>query len=696
MGRIASAFSLTLGHRLSPENPNIKLAELQQFLSDIGGGGTSDSGTPVTQRNSVRLAAVWRCVRVLSGDVAALPLFVLERQQPRGRRRASEHPLHRLLHLQPNPWHSSYTFRGVLMANALLQGNGYAAIRRDRGGRIRELWPIPAARVEPKVRQDGSLFYEIRLGAGAPESWENSEILHVPGLGFDGVQGMSVLSAAREAIGTGLSLQKYGATLFRRGGRIPGVIQTPHTKLDDETRKNVRAGWDASVGGPDNWLTPAVFPKGWEWKEIGIKPNDGQWLESKKFSVLEICRFFGVNPHRVYDFDRATFTNFEHSSLSHTVDDLTPWLVNFEQEMNRKLLTEAEQERFFVEFSLQGRMRGDTQTRGQFYALLRQWGAASANDIREFENMPDLGPKGDVYLTPINMENSEVVAGVVRAVFHALEARGLAAPRPAPALPPARAALPPAELRAKGLKLRRKIRASQRPIIEDRASTIVRREIGAIEKELKQFQDGRSRRAVASLRKAIDDFYSTHGAWATSRMEPVLQSYAGLIDGAVAQELGNDPSEDMPAELERFTADYSQSFGKREASEGRLQLLAVIDEAEAEGDEEVVAALQQRLDEWGDKRAGKIGLNESVQFMAAAAKTLYVVAGVQAVRWVANAGACPFCQSLDGKTSSTENNFVNAGQGVDGGEGTDGPLRPSDNIGHPPLHGNCECDLVAD
>jgi len=248
----------------------------------------------------------------------------------------------------------------------------------------------------------------------------------------------------------------------------------------------------------------------------------------------------------------------------------------------------------------------------------------------------------------------------------------------------------------RSLRLRRRIRAAQRPIIEDRAAAIVKREIGAIEKELKDLAGDRSKRAVAPLRRAIEDFYDGHAGWAGQRMQPVIVAYAGLIDPAVAQELGNDPPDEMTPELEKFAVEYSKHFGRREASEGKLQLLALIDELEAEGDEAVAEALQQRLDEWGEKRAGKIAGIESVRFMSAAAKVLYVAAGVTVLRWVANAAACPFCSSMDGKTAGVEQNFVNAGQGVDGGEGTDGPMKPSDNIGHPPLHDSCECDLVAD
>ena len=685
MGMLARAFDFSPGRR-SIENPATDMAS---WVNEWSSGGTSDSGMPVSEKTSVRLSTVWRCVRVLADGVGVLPLFIMQRQEPRGRRRVTDHALSELLHLAPNPRHSSFDFRRTTQANVVLQGNGYAAIRRDRGGRIRELWPIPATIVEPKIRGDGSLYYEVRLSSSMPEIWESSEMLHVPGMGFDGIKGMSVLSAAREGIGHGLSLQKYGTTVFKRGGRIPGVIQTPLPTVNPDQRKNVRVSWDESVGGPDNWHTPAIFPKGWEWKEIGIKPEEGQWLESKNANVLDVCRYMGVNPHKVYDYSRATFTNIENTNLAHVLDDLMPWVVCWEQELNRKLLTEKERASgLFIEFALQGMMRGDTAARGLFYSLGRQWGWFSANDVRDRENDPDIGPSGDVYLTPFNMANSEeLLLGDSGG-----GAGGGAAPNQQPAVTPTAASVRAlaAATGIRGLRLRRRIKAAEKPIIEDRARLIVNREIGAVEKMLKAMlgADPRNRRDLGTLRKELDEFYREHASWAAQRMQPVMASYAELVHGAIADEIGQDPDSPMPAQLQKFVSDYTKRFGAREASEGRLQLLALAEE----GDEEAVAeAMRTRLGEWGEKRPGKIAVNESTQFMAAAAKTLYVAAGVTVLRWVANPGACPFCASMDGRVAGVQQNFVNAGQGVDGGEGTEGPMVPSDNIGHPPLHGNCEC-----
>jgi hypothetical protein len=374
------------------------------------------------------------------------------------------------------------------------------------------------------------------------------------------------------------------------------------------------------------------------------------------------------------------------------------WFVRWEQELNRKLLSPAERERYYFEFNADGLMRGDAASRGQFYALMRQWGAYSANDVREKENETDLGPAGDVYLTPFNMANAEelldgggdtpqLVARQLLALMTEREQRIL---RPAPrALP-----LPAPHAEKRSLRLRRRIKAAQKPIIEDRAQMILNRETGAVEKILKAMlgQDGRGRRDLVTLRREIEEFYGEHAIWAAQRMQPVISSYGELVQGALADEIGQDADEPMPPEMQRFMKQYGQRFGAREASEGRLQLLALTEEGDHE---EVAEALRARLAEWDEKRPGKIAVEESTRFMAAAAKVLYVSAGVTVLRWVANPGACPFCQSINGQVAGVQQNFVNAGQDVDGGEGTDGPLKPSDNIGHPPLHSNCECDIVA-
>ena len=663
--------------RRSIENPATSYYDAVQSLF-AGGGGISKSGIPINQETATRLSAFWRGTRLLSETLASVPLCLYERQEPRGRRKATEHPLFSLLHDEPNPDMTSFFARECMQAQIVTHGNAYGVIRRDAGDRIREIWPLISGRVDPKRDRDGVLVYWVTLDDGSREPWAPRDVLHVPGLSFDGVKGKSVLGAARDVIGTGLAIQDYGATFFRHGGRPPAVVETQLNKLDQDTKKNLQETWLS--GRNENWHQVAFLPKNMKYVTAGVPPDDAQWLESKKFTVPEIARILGIPPHLLYDLDRATFNNIEMQSLEFIIYTMRQYFVRWEQELNRKLLAPEERSRYYFEFNADGLMRGDASARGTFYSLGRQWGWFSANDVLELENRPGIGDSGDVYLTPFNMANAkELVDGGTP-----------------PPLPGARAVRElAARTGVRGLRLRRRIRKAQIPIIEDRAHVIVKREIGAIEKELKALagRDGRNRRDLHSLRAAITEFYAEHADWSGRKMRPIVQAYGEIITGAMADELGVDPGDDLPPELDRFIADYAKRFGIREASEGRLQLLALTEQGD---DEEVAAAIRTRLGEWDEKRAGKIAEIEATRQMSAVAKVLYMAAGVTVLRWVANPNACPFCASMDGRVAGVQQNFVAAGEGVDGGADAGPPMKPSDNIGHPPLHDNCACDVVAD
>ena len=674
VGYISRVFSFI---RRSLENPAATLA-------DVFGGGRSDAGVPVNQESATRLTAVLCAVRILSETLASLPLFIYERQEPRGRKKAKDHPLFDRLHLEPNPDMSSFFFREIMQAQVVLKGNAYAVIRRDGAGRPRQLWPLTTQTVDVKRAESGGLLYKIRLNDGTTEPWAAEDMIHIPGLSFDGVKGMSVIGAARNAFGLSIAAEKYGSVLFARGGRAPGVLQTQKAQLQRDEKKNISEDWASSVGGVDNWHKVAVLTKGMEYKDIGITPEDGQFMELRKFQVIEIARIFKVQPHLLFSLEGATFSNIEQQSLEFVMHTMRPWLVRWEQELTRKLLTEEERKRFFIAFNLDGLMRGDSAARGAFYALGSQWGYFSANDIRDLENMPGIGPQGDVYKSPMNMINAKELVDIV------------GGDGGSQLLTPAAGSmrrLPVRDMRS--IRLRRKIKAAHKPLIEERARGIVRKETDAIRKEAKRLLDlgGRSQRDLKSFRAAVDEFYAQHPDWASQRMEPIVRSYAEAISGIVNNEIGGEPDAPMNPQLERFVTEYSARFGVREASESRLQIHALTEK----GDEAAIGeAVLGRLDEWDEKRPGKIATREATQFMSAAAKVVMVAGGVTLLRWVANADACPFCSTMDGKVVGVERDFVSAGEGVDAASGDKAPMKLSSSIGHPPLHGGCICDIVAE
>jgi len=697
MGLLQRAFSARSSSLENPDNPIKPSAVLE-----LAGGGPSKSGVAVSQESASRLTAFWCGTRILAETLASVPLCVYERVG-RGRVKAVDHPLYPILHDELNDEMSSMFGREVMQAQLIYHGNAYARILRAGSGEVGELWPLISQRVQPK-REKGRKVFQALLNDGSIETFQQDEILQIPGLSFDGLKGKSVIGAARDALGVGLAAQDYAGTFYKTGGRVPGVVETQLSKMDPETKKNLGETWLS--GRSDNWHQVAFLPRGMKYTPVGIPPDDAQFLDSRKFGVTEIARILNIPPHFLKDLERATFANIEQQSLEFVIYTMRPIFVRWEQELNRRLLVPAERRRYYIAFNMEALMRGDTAARGAFYALGRQWGFFSANDVLELEDRPGIGEKGDVYLTPINMVNAEdlVNGSAGNPGLYGRQLRHLETDLGAEGklLTSEKLRRFMREMAARtgirGLALRRRIRKSQKPVIEDRAQTIVNREIGAVEKLIKPYRstEPRSRRGLTDLRREIEAFYDDHGAWAAAKMAPVNRSYADLIAGAMADELGTDAGDELPAEFERFVKDYTEHFGKREASEGKLQLLALLDEYQAEGEEAAAEAVAQRLTEWGDKRAGKIAGIESVRFMSAAAKTLYVAGGVTVLRWVANAEACSFCQGMDGKKAGVEANFVDAGQGVDGGEGTDGPMRPSDNIGHPPLHDSCECDVVAD
>ncbi len=358
----------------------------------------ASSGVSVTPETAVTCTAVWACVRVLSETVASLPLHVY-RRMAKGKERAPEHTLYGILHDAPNPDMSSFTFREALMANALLWGNAYARIERARG-KVTALVPLMPDRVQPERDQAGKLRYRLD---GGDTFLSPANVLHVPGLGFDGAAGYPPIRAARQAVGLALAAQEFGARFFGNGSRPGGVIESPK-QLDDTAVERLRAAWQALHGGPANAHKVAVLEDGVTFKPIAVNPDEAQFLETRQFQVAEVCRVFRVPPHLIADLSRSTYSNIEHQSLEFVVHSVRPWLVRWEAELNRKLFAGTE---YFAEFLVDGLLRGDVRARYQAYAIGRQNGWLSANDIREMENLNPI-EGGDEYLTPANLQQMPV------------------------------------------------------------------------------------------------------------------------------------------------------------------------------------------------------------------------------------------------------------------------------------------------
>ncbi len=363
--------------------------------------GMSGSGKPVNAQSAIQLSTVYACVRVISETAASLPLGVYEATDD-GSQKATDHSLYFLLHDEPNSEMTSFVLREVMLAHLLLYGNSYCQILRSGRNQITELYPLLPDHMEVDRDKNGTLTYTYSTSTGQRVIMAPEEVLHIPGLGFDGVMGYSPIALERNAIGLGIASEEYGSKFFSNGARPSGILTHPNTVKNPAA---LRESWNSIYGGSGNANRVAILEEGMRFEPIAIPNNEAQFLETRKFQVDEICRIFRVPPHLVGDLEHATFSNIEHQSIDFAVHTIRPWLVRIEQSMNRALFSDEEKGRFYVQFNIDGLMRGDYKSRMEGYAIARQNGWMSANDIRALENQNPIPSEegGDAYLVNGNM-----------------------------------------------------------------------------------------------------------------------------------------------------------------------------------------------------------------------------------------------------------------------------------------------------
>ena len=371
--------------------------------------GSTTSGKRVNERTSMQMTAVYSCVRILSEAVASLPLNVYRYTDTGGKEKAIDHSLFHLLHDEPNPEMSSFIFRETLMTHLLLWGNAYAQIIRHGKGEVIALYPLMPDRMSVDRDKNGQLYYKYTKNNDDAPTMESgsvylspSDVLHIPGLGFDGLVGYSPIAMAKNAIGLAIAAEEYGSKFYANGAAPSGILEHPGT-LKDPAR--VRDSWNATFGGSSNSNKVAVLEEGMKYTPISIAPNEAQFLETRKFQINEIARIFRVPPHMVGDLEKSSFSNIEQQSLEFVKYTLDPWVIRWEQALYRTLLTEEEKKTVFFKFNVEGLLRGDYASRMNGYATARQNGWMSANDIRELENLDRIPAElgGDLYLVNGNM-----------------------------------------------------------------------------------------------------------------------------------------------------------------------------------------------------------------------------------------------------------------------------------------------------
>ncbi len=632
------------------------------------GGEKSASGVAVDPDSALTSTAVLAAVRLLSDTVSFLPFKLFRRLQPRGKEAVPDHPVYRVLHDQANEGMTAFQWRELSMTSLLLRGNAVSFIDRDNSNTVRGLWPIQWQNLRLR-RVEGEVVYIWDPGGVEGRTFRREEVLHLKGFSTSSLGGLSPVGLWREAVGSSLAQEEFAARFFANGAKPSGVVEHPK-ELSKPARDNLKVSFDAAHTGLSNAQKTLILEEGMTYKSVGMSLDDAQFIESRKFSVTEVARAFGVPPHKIGDLDRATFSNIEDQNRDYVTYSLQAWLTRIEQSISTDVLTESERRVFFAEFLVTALLRGDTTARWAAYVQGRTAGVLSANDIRELESLNPI-ENGDIYLQPLNM----VEAGTEP------EPPTLPPALPPPSPPPSEddeRSLAGLELRARRAALvRRRIGKAFRRLFEDEARRILRGErrdvMAEATRRLGERADGSSPELLVGW---LDNFYEVdHRAFIMRTIRPVFRTYQESIASTALEEIADVGSDALEAE---FADVLSVTFAERWVQRSRGQLRDVLRKTV-----DPIADLTTRFAEWELRRPGKVALEETIGAGAAVAREAWKRGGVTRLRWVAVGENCPQCSSLNGKVVGIEGVFI---------EGEDSiSRRPTV---HPPLHEGCDCMIV--
>ncbi len=387
----------------SLENPKVPLssATVVQYL---GAGNETGAGVSVTEVNAMNLTAVWAAVNRISNSIAQLPLQVM-RDADGAKTPQPAHPISQLVRHRPSPHMSSFTWRQVTHSHTLTWGNGYGYINRNAAGQALSIQLMMADRTKPELK-NGVLRYLYRREDGTTLSLASEDVLHIPGLGYDGISGYSNIQIHKESLGLGMAAQNFGATFFGNGASLGGVLTHPQ-KLGPDGRANLKSTWDGYRGG--GYKGTALLEEGLKYERVGIPPDDAQFLETRQFQTAEIARMFDIPPHMIGDLDKATFSNIAEQSIEFLRYTMMPWIIKWEQELDYKLLSDRERDQgYYLKFNVNGLLRGTQKERYESYAIGVNNGFISRNEVRELEDKNPIEGLDEI-LTPLNMasENQE-------------------------------------------------------------------------------------------------------------------------------------------------------------------------------------------------------------------------------------------------------------------------------------------------
>lgn len=477
----------------------------------IWGAGTTASGVDVNEWTAMQFSVVWACVNRIASDVGKIPLHMFRRGDDQSRSRETKHPLSRIVSRSPGGDQiTAFQFRETLQAHMLLFGNAFAEIERTNAGAVLALHPLKPSRIRIECK-DGAMRYHYRRGHGHEVPIPRENILHLRGLGYDGQVGYSVIRMAMESIGAAVAAERFGAHFFGHSA-VPTTVLTHPGRLDDEdTVKRLRSSWKAMFGADGTEpLGVAVLEEGMKVERLTIPPEEAQFLETRQFMIPEICRWYGVPPHKVGDLSRATFSNIEQQDLAYLGDTLMSWLVRWQQQLHLALLKPEEQDLYFFEFDTNAFVRADVKARHEAYAIAKTNGWMNADEIRARENMNALPDgQGQIYTVQSNMTTPGAI--------------GAAPAAPAAPAPP----MPAADDQTADEAPKKKKRAA----LVEAATRATEALVIAAYRSLHRVEADRARRAIkrGEVPSLVSGFYAEHAEHVRSALMPIAETIVHIM-----------------------------------------------------------------------------------------------------------------------------------------------------------------------
>lgn len=654
-----------LFQQLFKRNRKLTLKDVSREVQELLGDAPGPTGVSVTSEKALGITAFWNGVRIISQTIAGLPFEVFERQE-RGRRLAREHPVYHLLHVRPNPYMTPYTFKEIRVAHALTWGNSYAEIEYNNRDEPVALWPLLPDRTGVEVRDGKKVYWTVINGTKVYLA--EDRVLHVPGLGYDGLRGYNVIRMFRDSLGLTIAANQYGAEFFGNSGRPSGVLTHP-SRVDDAERKRIREEWNQLHSGLSRAQRTAVLWGGMDFKPLTMPPEEAQFLETRSLQIDEVARILNINPILLQKTEGATTwgTAIGHFLVAFGKFTIAPWLEREEDAVNWSLFSERDRGRYYAKYNMAALLRGDSKTQAEILEIERRNGVINADDWLELTDrnpLPD--GLGQVYVLPLNM----------MPVDQMLE-------RDQDDLPtPRRMSNRSAKKEERSLALRRRLREAHRAAFQDGVRRFTRPEVQALRRAVRRaVQDGDP---VESINAWIGEFYPDHQQRIARIMRPLVEALAAVVADAAFDEVAADPDGDL---LE-FVNSYTENLASRQVAKSISELQRVLEEV---SEDEFEPTLMERADKWEEERPSRVARDEIVRVAAGAARWAWQSAGIAGLAWRASIDACPLCQEMDGMEIPTRGYFLAEGDSV--GDGTN-TFVASGPIGGPPLHDGCKCDIV--